>query len=179
MADFAATDIIMRNGVMHNVDKHIAFDPGIARTQLYHVFWKNAAFAYGIPGISSSQAPPLSTSGNWRYYLEGSVNGRSEYFLFMNPDGINDSLVAVVKNVRRGKYRIEVNYKGGGRGDFQLMHGQDPIGVPLNYGVGPTFEQKQVIGTYDFKTSGDKRLNFVCTRVGGINLECLVLTPVY
>jgi hypothetical protein len=179
IADFAATDIIMRNGVMHNVDKHIAFDPSIERTQLYHVFWRNAAFAYGIPGISSSQPPPLSTSGNWRYYLEGSVNGRSEYFTFMNPDGINDSLVAVVKNIRRGKYRIEVNYKGGGRGDFQLKYGQDLIGVPLNYGVGPTFEQKQVIGTYDFKTSGDKRLNFVCTRVGGINLECLVLTPVY
>lgn len=178
-ADFSATDIIMRNGVMHNINKHIAFDPGIERTQLYHVFWRNAAFAYGIPGISSSTPPPLSTSGNWRYYLEGSVNGRSEYFTFMNPDGINDSLVAIVKNVRRGKYRIEVNYKGGGRGDFQLKYGQDLIGVPLNYGVGPTFEQKQVIGTYDFKTSGDKRLNFVCTRVGGINLECLVLTPVY
>jgi hypothetical protein len=41
------------------------------------------------------------------------------------------------------------------------------------------FEQKVVIGTYDFKTSGDKRLNFVCTRLGGINLEAMVLTPEY
>jgi uncharacterized surface protein with fasciclin (FAS1) repeats len=180
-ADFAATDVIMRNGVMHNVDKHIAFDPGIKRTQIYHIFWKNAAFAYGIPGFSSTQPAQLSGSGSWRYYLESNINGstRSENYLFMLPDGINDSLVAIVKNVRRGKYRIEVNYKGGGRGDFQLKHGEDLIGVPLNYGVGPQFEQKQVIGTYDFKTSGDKRLNFVCTRVGGINLECLVLTPVY
>ena len=180
-ADFAATDVIMRNGVMHNVDKHIAFDPGIKRTQIYHIFWKNAAFAYGIPGFSSTQPAQLSGSGSWRYYLESNINGstRSENYLYMLPDGINDSLVAVVKNVRRGKYRIEVNYKGGGRGDFQLKHGEDLIGVPLNYGVGPQFEQKQVIGTYDFKTSGDKRLNFVCTRVGGINLECLVLTPVY
>ncbi|WP_205509573.1 fasciclin domain-containing protein [Longitalea arenae] len=180
-ADFAATDIIMRNGVIHNIDKHIAFHPGIRRTQIYHIFWKNTNFAYGIPGVSSSQAPVLSTSGTvyWRYYLEGAVNGRSEYFLFMAPDGINDSLVTIVKNVRRGKYKIEVNYKGGGRGDYQLKHGDDLIGVPLNYGLGATWEQKVVIGTYDFKTSGDKRLNFVCTRVGGINLEALVLTPVY
>lgn len=180
-ADFAATDIIMRNGVIHNVDRHINFHPGIRRTQIYHVFWKNTNFAYGIPGVSSAQPPVLSTSGSilWRYYLEGAVNGRSEYFLFMAPDGINDSLVTVVKNIRRGKYKIEVNYKGGGRGDYQLKHGDDLIGVPLNYGVGPTWEQKVLIGTYDFKTSGDKRLNFVCTRVGGINLEALVLTPVY
>jgi uncharacterized surface protein with fasciclin (FAS1) repeats len=179
-ADFAATDVIMRNGVIHNVDKHIAFDPGLKRTQIYHIFWKNAAFAYGIPGVSSSTPPPLSSTGTvtWRYYPE-TFNGRTENFLYMLPDGINDSLVTVVKNVRRGKYKIEVNYKGGGRGDFQLKYGNDPIGVPVNYGLGSTFEQKVVIDTYDFKTSGDKRLNFVCTRVGGINLECLVLTPVY
>jgi hypothetical protein len=60
-----------------------------------------------------------------------------------------------------------------------LKHGEDLIGVPVNYNLGPVFEQKVVIGEYDFKTSGDKRLNFVCTRVGGINLEALVLTPVY
>jgi uncharacterized surface protein with fasciclin (FAS1) repeats len=179
-ADFAATDVIMRNGVIHNVDKHIAFDPGLKRTQIYHIFWKNTAYAYGIPGVSSTTPPPLSSSGpvTWRYYPE-TFNGRTEYFLYMLPDGINDSLVTVVKNVRRGKYKIEVNYKGGWRGDYQLKYGNDNIGVPLNYGLGTTYEQKVVIGTYDFTTSGDKRLNFVCTRVGGINLECLVLTPVY
>jgi hypothetical protein len=99
----------------------------------------------------------------------------------MEPDGINDSLVAVVKNVRRGKYRLEISYKNGfgNRGTFQLKHGDDLIGVPINYNLGAQFEQKLVIGTYDFTTSGDKRLNFVCTVKGGINLEALVLTPVY
>ncbi len=183
MASFAATDIIMRNGVIHNVDKHIAFDPGIRRTQIYHVFWKNTAYAYGIPGFSSTQAPQLLSAGRWRYYLESNMGGtgRNEYFLFMDPDGINDSLVAVVKNVRRGKYKLEVSYKNGfgQRGDYQLKCGEDPIGGIVNYNLGAVFEQKVVIGEYDFKTSGDKRLNFICTRVGGINLEALVLTPVY
>lgn len=180
-ADFSATDVIMRNGVIHNVDKHIAFHPSLKRTQIYHVFWKNAAYAYGIPGISSSQLPTLNSSGGrWRYYPEN-FNGRSENFLFMDPDGINDSLVAIVKNVRRGKYRLEISYKNGwgNRGDYQLQYGDDLIGVPVNYNLGPTFEQKVVIGSYEFKTSGDKRLNFVCTRRGGINLEALVLTPEY
>ena len=180
-ADFAATDVIMRNGVIHNVDKHIAFQPGIRRTQIYHIFWQNTNFAYGIPGVSSSQAPVLSTSGTvlWRYYLE-TFNGRSEYFLFMAADGVNDSLVSVVKNVRRGKYKFEISYKNGfgNRGNYQLKYGEDLIGVPVDYNLGTTYEQKVVIGTYDFKTSGDKRLNFVCTKTGGINLEALVLTPV-
>jgi hypothetical protein len=179
-ADFSATDVIMRNGIIHNVDKHIAFDPKLKRTQIYHIFWKNTAFAYGIPGVNSSTPPPLSSSGpvTWRYYPE-TFNGRTEHFLYMLPDGVNDSLVTVVKNVRRGKYRIEVNYKGGLRGDFQLKHGDDLIGAPLNYGAGPQYEQKQYVGSYEFKTSGDKRLSFVCTRAGGINLEAMVLTPEY
>jgi uncharacterized surface protein with fasciclin (FAS1) repeats len=182
VADFAATDVIMRNGVIHNVDKHIAFHPALKRTQIYHVFWSNTNYAYGIPGVSSTQAPVLSTSGSilWRYYLE-TFNGRSEYFLFMAADGVNDSLVTVVKNVRRGKYKLEISYKNGfgNRGDYQLKHGDDPIGGSINYNNGTTYEQKLLIGSYDFKTSGDKRLNFVCTRAGGINLEALVLTPEY
>jgi uncharacterized surface protein with fasciclin (FAS1) repeats len=181
-AGFAATDVIMRNGVIHNVDKHIAFHPGIKRTQIYHIFWSGANYAYGVPGVSSTQAPVLSTSGSilWRYYLE-TFNGRSEYFLYMGADGINDSLVSVVKNVRKGKYKMEISYKNGfgNRGTYQLKHGDDLIGVPIDYNLGTTYEQKVVIGTYDFTTSGDKRLNFVCTKAGGINLEALVLTPEY
>ncbi|WP_165760354.1 fasciclin domain-containing protein [Niastella populi] len=181
-ADFAATDVIMRNGVIHNVDKHISFNPALKRTQIYHVFWSGTNYAYGIPGVSSTQAPVLSTSGSifWRYYLE-TFNGRSEYFLFMAADGVNDSLVTVVKNVRRGKYKLEISYKNGfgNRGDYQLKHEEDPIGGSINYNNGTTYEQKLLIGSYDFKTSGDKRLKFVCTRAGGINLEALVLTPEY
>jgi hypothetical protein len=41
------------------------------------------------------------------------------------------------------------------------------------------YDQRRAIGIYDFKTSGDKRLSFVCTRVGGFAPENLVLTPVY
>lgn len=179
-ANFAATDIIMRNGVIHNVDKHIAFHPGIRRTQIYHIFWRNAAYAYGVPGILSSQLPTLLAGGRWRYYQENFL-GRSENFLYMEPDGINDSLVTIVKNVRRGKYKLEISYKNGfgNRGEYQLMHGEDPIGGVVNYNLGSQFEQKVVIGTYDFKTSGDKRLNFICTKFGNINLEAMVLTPVY
>ncbi|MCS3799552.1 fasciclin domain-containing protein [Niastella sp. OAS944] len=179
-ADFSATDVIMRNGVIHNVEKHIAFNPALKRTQIYHVFWKNAAYCYGIPGFTSAQLATLNASGGrWRYYPETFL-GRTENFLFMDPDNINDSLVAIVKNVRRGKYRIEVSYKNGfNRGDYQLKHGDDLIGNVINFTQGSQYEQKLVIGTYDFKTSGDKRLNFVCTRQGGINLEALVLTPEY
>jgi uncharacterized surface protein with fasciclin (FAS1) repeats len=182
VADFAATDVIMRNGVIHNVDKHISFNAALKRTQIYHIFWSNTNYAYGVPGVSPTQAPVLSTSGTilWRYYLE-TFNSRSEYFLFMAADGINDSLVTVVKNVRRGKYKLEISYKNGfgNRGDYQLKYGDDPIGGSNNYNLGTTYEQKLLIGSYEFKTSGDKRLNFVCTKAGGINLEALVLTPEY
>jgi uncharacterized surface protein with fasciclin (FAS1) repeats len=181
--NLAASDIIMRNGIIHNLEKHITFAPTIKRTQIYHTFWNATTFCYGIPGFTSSQPPVANaSSGNWRWYTEGKSatnHPRGANFLFMNPDGINDSLVTVVRNVRMGKYRIEVNYKSGGRGDYQMMHESDPIGVPTNYGIAPVYEQKVVIGTYEFKSSGDKRIRFVCTRTGGINLEAMVLTPVY
>jgi uncharacterized surface protein with fasciclin (FAS1) repeats len=181
--NLAASDIIMRNGIIHNLDNPISFNPGLKRTQIYHTFWNATTFCYGIPGFTSSQPPVANaSSGNWRWYLEGrsaTNHPRGANFLFMNPDGINDSLITVVRNVRKGKYRIEVNYKSGARGDYQMKHGADNIGTPTNYGTAPTYEQKKVIGTYDFKTSGDKRINFVCTRVGGLNLEAMVLTPEY
>jgi uncharacterized surface protein with fasciclin (FAS1) repeats len=181
-ADFAASDVIMRNGVVHNLTAHIYFHPGVKRTQIYHKLWNSAVFCYGIPGFSPTSPPvALTSSGNWRYYTEGQSitnHPRGENFLFMNPDGVNDSLVTVVRNIRKGKYRIEMNYKSGGRGDYQMKHEDDLIGVPTNYGIAPLYEQKVIIGTYEFKSSGDKRINFVCTRVGGINLEAMVLTPV-
>lgn len=180
--DFAASDIIMRNGVLHNLDNHMVFNPSIKRTQILHVFSSASNFIYGVPGFSSTTPPVANvSSGNWRTYTEtgtGTSRG-SLVMLFANPDTQNDSLVTIVRNVRRGKYKIEVNYKNGSRGDYQLIHNGEKIGVPVNYGAGTTFQQKVVIGTYDFKTSGDKRLAFVCTRVGGINLDCMVLTPVY
>jgi uncharacterized surface protein with fasciclin (FAS1) repeats len=181
---FSASDIIMRNGIIHNLDKPLVLNDGIKRTQIYHKFWENTNYAYGVPGVLST-SPPVANAGSgpWRWYREGQSatnHPRGENFLFMDPDGINDSLVTIVKNVRRGKYRIEINYKNGGsRGDYQLYHGTDPIGGIVDFRQGTLYEQKRVIGIYTFSTSGDKRLNFTCTRRGGINLEAMILTPEY
>ncbi|RYE26556.1 MAG: fasciclin domain-containing protein [Sphingobacteriaceae bacterium] len=186
--DFAASDIIMRNGVIHNLDKQMTFFPKIKRTQIYHTLSTATNFAYGIPGFTNGAVPVANaSSGNWRTYTEtGTGTSRASLVMtFANPDNIGDSVVTVVRGIRKGKYRFEANYKSGGRGDFQLKYGLDNIGVPLNYGLttpqqtNGTYEQKALIGTYEFKTSGDKRLNFVCTRVGGFNIDCIVLTPVY
>lgn len=176
-ANFLASDVIMRNGVLHSVDKHLEFNRSLKRTPIYYWFRGGTNFAYGIPGISSSQAPAINGSGNWRTFAE---NGRE--FLFYNPDGVNDSLICVVPNVRTGKYRIEINYKAGGRGTYQLMYASDLIGVPTNMGtqVGSTvYDQRRVLGSYFFATSGDKRLNFNTTIVGGFAPENLVLIPEY
>ncbi|MBS1566618.1 MAG: hypothetical protein JST39_19700, partial [Bacteroidetes bacterium] len=185
--DFAASDIIMRNGVMHNVSQPLSFPDTKKRTQIYHAFWSATNYCYGIPGFSNGNNAPVAnaSSGNWRYYYDGTSipadKSTVTNLLFMNPDGVNDSLVTVVRNVRRGKYSISVNAKGGARGTFQLLCGQDSIGVPVNFGFPglPTYRQNYTIGTYSFKTSGDQRLNFVCTAVGGLNVECMMLTPVY
>jgi hypothetical protein len=184
--DFTASDIIMRNGVMHNVSLPLSFPATKKRTQILHVFWTATNYCYGIPGFSNGNSSPVANagSGNWRYYYDGTAIASDKSvvtnLLFMNPDGVNDSLVTVVKNIRKGKYSIAINCKGGARGTFQLYCGQDPIATPVNYGFPglPTYRQNYTIGTYNFKTSGDQRLNFVCTVVGGINLECMVLTPV-
>jgi len=183
-SDFTASDLSMRNGLIHNVDKPLVYTgPNKKRTQIYHPFWSNACYCYGIPGFVNGASPvPNVSSGSWRYYFDGiTVNGSQVTNLtFMQPDGVDDSLVTVVKNVKRGKYRIEVSGKGGSRGTFQLNYRNDSI-TTYNFSFTslPTYRQRYVLGTYNFKTSGDKRLNFIC-RIpgGGINLECLVLTPV-
>jgi uncharacterized surface protein with fasciclin (FAS1) repeats len=185
--DLAASDIIMRNGIMHNVSVPLSFPATKKRTQIYHAFWSATNYCYGIPGFTNGNSSPVAnaSSGNWRYYYDGTTISSDKstvtYLLFMNPDGVNDSLVTVVKNVRKGKYSIAINAKGGARGTFQLYCGNDTIGTAVNYSFPglATYRQNYVIGTYDFKTSGDQRLKFACTVVGGLNLECMVLTPVY
>ena len=184
----SASDVLMRNGVLHNVDTHMVFDTTInssisKRTQIVHVLNGAISWAYGVTGVSSTTPPPYTTVGNWRIYTEtgtgtsrGSIN-----CLFFSPHAVNDSLITIVKNVRRGKYRIELNFKGnsGSRGNYQLMYQKDLIGVPNFYGGTPTWEQKLFVGNYTFQTSGNKRLKFVCdpSRFGSINLDCIVLTP--
>ncbi len=186
--DFAASDVIMRNGIIHNIDKQMVFGPNAKWTQIYHIFSANTAFAYGIPSFSNGAIPVVDvSSGNFRTYNESANPALSRgtiKMLFAAPDGVGDSVISVVKNVKAGRYRFEVSYKSGGRGDFQLKYGEDNIGIPVNYGIKPAnwpndFQQKIPIGSYTFKTSGDKRMSFVCTRVGGFNVDCLVMTPEY
>jgi hypothetical protein len=96
-------------------------------------------------------------------------------------------MITVVPNVRMGKYQIYIAYKAGGRGNYQLKYEEDLIGVPVNMGLSipngtngsGTYDQRVVIGTYDFRTSSAKRLNFVCTRVAGFAPDFIVLNPVY
>jgi uncharacterized surface protein with fasciclin (FAS1) repeats len=186
--DFAASDIIMRNGIIHNIDKQMVFGPNAKWTQIYHIFSANPSFAYGIPGFSNGAIPVVDVSaGNFRTYNESANPALSRgtiKMLFAAADGVGDSVVSVVKNVKAGKYRFEINYKSGGRGDFQLKYQEDNIGIPVNYGTKPAnwpndFQQKIPIGSYTFKTSGDKRMKFVCTRAGGYNVDCLIMTPEY
>ncbi len=180
---FVSSDIILRNGIIHVVEKPLIFNPAYKRTQIYHRVWAEQAYCYGIPSFAQG-APPVannSSSGNFRWYNEGG-SPRKENFTFMNPDGINsDSLVIVMRNIKKGSYRFVVNFKGnnGARGDYQMMYEADTLGATVNYGVAPDWTQNIVAGTYKFATSGDKRLRFVCKRVGGINIECVVATPVY
>lgn len=182
----SASDILMRNGIVHNVDTHMVFDTTLDsktahRTQIYHYFSLATSYEYGVTGFPAGSLPPNTTSGNWRIYAEsGTGTSRGTInCLFYSPHAVNDSVISIVKNIRRGTYRIEANYKGGGRGTYQLYCGTDKIGVPVNYGLGTTWEQKVFIGNYTFKKSGDTPLKWVCTVSGAIDFDCLMLTPVY
>jgi uncharacterized surface protein with fasciclin (FAS1) repeats len=187
IANFAASDVIMRNGVLQVLDTHIEFNPGIKRTPIFWYFAGNPTshFAYGLPGISTTQGPAIRGSGRWRTF--GPESNPARDFLFFDPDNVNDSMITVVPNVRKGKYSINISYKAGGRGDYQLKYQEDLIGVPVNMGLFVTngtngngqYDQRVVIGTYDFRTSGSKRLNFACTRVSGFAPDFIVLNPVY
>ncbi|WP_162847014.1 fasciclin domain-containing protein [Mucilaginibacter gracilis] len=185
----SASDILMRNGIVHNLDKHMVFDTTLdsktsKRTQIWHYFSLATSYEWGVANFPPGSLPPTTASGSWRIYAEsgtGTARGTIND-LFYVPSALTDSLVTVVKSVRRGTYRIEANYKSGGRGTFQLMCGNDLIGKPLNYGTayGPyLFEQKVFVGNYTFKQSGDIRLKFIPTIVGQLNLDSFVLTPIY
>jgi uncharacterized surface protein with fasciclin (FAS1) repeats len=187
VANFAASDVIMRNGVLQVLDKHIEFNSGIKRTPIFWYFAgnPNSHFAYGLPGISPTQSPAIRGSGRWRTF--GPESSPARDFMFFDPDNVNDSMITVVPNVRKGKYQIYIAYKAGGRGDYQLKYEEDLIGVPVNMGLSVangtngtgTYDQRVVIGTYDFRYSSAKRLNFVCTRVSGFAPDFIVLNPVY
>lgn len=180
--DFRGSDIVMLNGLMHNVDKHMVFSSAVPRTQITHIFNDNLNYAYGIAGISSSDQPIYNnTTGRFRYFVEpGHPRGTTTYVLSYDGDSAGDSLISVVKNVRKGKYKIVINYKSGTRGDLQMMYGQDKIGPVKNYGATPLYYQNMEIGTYEFKTDGDKRMKWVsqASKLVGVVLDVMVLTPV-
>lgn len=180
--DFRGSDILMQNGILHNVDKHMAFSNAVPRTQITHIFTNAVNYGYGLPGVSSTSQPPVnSVSGRFRMFAEPSSHPRaSAMVLYFEPDTKDDSLVTVVKNVRMGKYKIAVSYKSGTRGDLQMMYGQDKIGPVKGYSAAPTYYQNMEIGTYEFKSSGDKRLKWVslATNIRSVVMDVMVLTPV-
>ncbi len=177
---FTVSDLSMRNGVIHNIDKPLVFSgPTKKRTQIWHQFFANQAFAYGISGTTNGAAPQanLASGGTiFRWYPDGPNN-----HLFFPGDSPGDSMVVIVKGIKRGKYRFQVSGKSGGRGTYSVWHGNDSI-TTYNFSFSglAQYRQNYVLGTYNFKSSGDKRIRFVNTNVGNgqLNVECLVLNPV-
>jgi uncharacterized surface protein with fasciclin (FAS1) repeats len=179
--DFRGSDILMKNGVLHNVDKHMVFSSSVPRTQITHVFSETLNYGYGLPGISPTAQPIISTAaGRFRYFAETGHSRSGAMVLFFEADTKDDSLISIVRNVRKGKYKISINYKNGNRGDLQLMYGDDKIGPVKNYGAGSTFYQNMELGTYEFTTSGDKRFKWVSqqSKLAAVVMDVMVLTPV-
>ncbi|MES2775638.1 MAG: fasciclin domain-containing protein [Bacteroidota bacterium] len=178
--NFTVSDLSMRNGIIHNVSKPLVFTgPTKKRTQILHYFYLNEAYGYGVTGTANGAAPiaNLSSGGTtFRWYPDGPGN-----HLFFPGDSPGDSCVVVVKGIKRGKYQFVVSGKGGGRGTYQIWNGADSL-FTYNFSfVGlPTYRQNYILGTYDFKSSGNKRIRFVNTNVGNgqLNVECFVLNPV-
>jgi uncharacterized surface protein with fasciclin (FAS1) repeats len=179
--DFRGSDILMKNGVLHNVDKHMVYSSAVPRTQITHVFSETLNYAYGLAGISPTAQPIISTAaGRFRYFAETGHPRSGAMVLFFEADSKDDSLISIVRNVRKGKYKISINYKNGNRGDMQLMYGDDKIGAVKNYGAGSTFYQNMELGTYEFTTSGDKRFKWVSqqSKLAAVVMDVMVLTPV-
>jgi len=179
--DFRGSDILMKNGVLHNVDKHMVYTSAVPRTQITHVFSENLNYLYGVAGISPTAQPIISTAaGRFRYFAETSHPRANAMVLYIEPDSKDDSLITIVRNVRKGKYKISINYKNGNRGDLQLMYGNDKIGPVKNYSAGITFYQNMELGTYEFTTGGDKRFKFVsqASKLAAVVLDVMILTPV-
>jgi uncharacterized surface protein with fasciclin (FAS1) repeats len=173
------SDIIMKNGVVHKVNKHMRVAPGQPRVQLIYEFENNVPIPYGI-----SPSAITASSGNYRLFGPETTNtgtGRSTKFFFWEPDSKDDSLVFLVPGVQQGKYKIEISFKGGTRGTNQLKMGKDLVGGALSYGGSPTYEQKKLIATHNFQTGGTKRFNFITTVASGNRqtaFDIMVLTPV-
>jgi hypothetical protein len=179
--DFRGSDILMKNGVLHNLDKHMVFSSAVPRTQITHVFSETLNYLYGVTGISPTAQPIISTAaGRFRYFAETSHPRSGAMVLYIEPDSKDDSLISIVKNVRQGKYKISINYKNGNRGDLQLMYGDDKIGPVKNYGAGTTFYQNMELGTYEFTTGGDKRFKWVsqASKLAAVVMDVMILTPV-
>lgn len=184
--DFLASDLSMRNGLVHNINKPLAFPANKKRTQIFHRFWAATNYCYGIPGFRDGIDPPVanSSAGFWRYYFDG--NGGNGYqvtnLTFCQPDGPGDSMVTVIRGIRRGRYLMEASGKNGARTTCQINYQSDSISTyDFSFPGLPQYRQNANVGTYNFRTSGDKRLNFIFKNWGGgigINIECLMLTPV-
>ena len=188
--NFLASDVIMKNGIVHNVDNRLVFSPSVKRVPLFHLFKDASNYGYGIPNYVDGSLAVVASGTNWRITADSddtplastnSIKRTGIFIIYANFDNPGDSLVTVVKGIKKGKYKIRVAFKNGGRGSLQLMYQNDLIGTPQSMNIantGTTYSNVEM-GSYEFQTSGDKRLKFVCTAGPGVALENMVLIPVY
>jgi len=188
--NFLASDVIMKNGIVHNLDNRLIFSDAVHRVPLFHLFKDAANYGYGIPNYVDGSLAVVASGTNWRITADGddtpaassnSIKRTGIYIVFANWDAPGDSIVSVVKGVKKGKYNFRLAFKNGGRGSVQMMYQDDLIGTPkpMNVANTGTTYSNIIMGSYEFKTSGDKRIKFVCTATPGIALETMVLTPEY
>ncbi|RZK75983.1 MAG: fasciclin domain-containing protein [Pedobacter sp.] len=188
--NFLASDIIMKNGIIHNVDNRLVFSDAVHRIPIFHLFKDAANYGYGIPNYVDGSLAVVASGTNWRITADSddtpaatpsSIKRTGILIIYAAFDNAGDSIISVVKGIRKGKYNFRVAVKNGGRGTVQMMYQNDLIGTPkvMNVPGTGTVYSSVIMGSYEFKTSGDKRIKFVCTATPGVAFETMVLTPEY
>ncbi|MEJ7559028.1 MAG: fasciclin domain-containing protein [Pedobacter sp.] len=189
--NFLASDVIMKNGIIHNVDNRLTFSDAVHRIPIFHLFKDAANYGYGIPNYIDGSLAVVASGTNWRITADSddqpaavpaSIKRTAISIIYANWDAAGDSVVTVVRGIKKGKYSFRVAVKNGGsRGSAQLMYQNDLIGTPkaMNVTGTGTVYSTVIMGSYEFKTSGDKRIKFVCTATPGVAFETMVLTPEY
>lgn len=175
-------DIFVRNGIVQLIDKPLNFiDIGtVRRIPIIHEA-EDRFYAYGIRFVGGNGG-----DGPRIFGPERASNERpSTFFAFMKADSPGDSMVLIVPAVQKGKYKITLSYKkAGSRAEVQSVIGGKTAGLgKINMAsFGGNYEQNAVVSnSFEFKTSGNKRIAFMVTGAGNrweVPLDVLVLTPV-
>jgi len=188
--NFLASDVIMKNGIIHNVDNRLTFSDAVRRIPIFHLFKDAQNYGYGIPNYVDGSLAVVASGTNWRITADSddqpaavpaSIKRTAISIVFANWDAPGDSVITVVRGIKKGKYSFRVAVKNGGRGSAQLMYQNDLIGTPkvMNVPGTGTVYSTVIMGSYEFKTSGDKRIKFVCTATPGLAVETMTLVPEY